>query len=1267
MGVAWLGFATFARGALVSYTETAVNDVDGAAISAVTASTRYLELNASYATSTAPTAWLSFRFAYWTHSAAVTALRDVWGRAVNPGQFVVLGASTATAHYLPTTRDADGDGVPDWFELEYLGTLERAAADDRDGDGLALAAEYSGSTNPLYGNAVGEGGVATVDSALVTCNLAGYANYTLRSVPAGTVNQSGVVPPGTVVTTANFSGTTTFGCWTLDGARQTDAWGMALTQLTFTVGTSDREAVANFFTGDTDADGVADAFEQRAYGTLVNGATFDGDGDGSTLLAEYTAGTNPLFGNSTGAGGVAWADSALITCNLAGYATYTLRSVPAGTVNQTATVPPGTVVTTTNFANTANFAFWTLDGVRQQDLWGVAVTQLTFTIASADREAVAYFLTGDSDGDGLPDAYEQRYGGTLAPGSTFDGDGDGVTLLGEYTAGTSPVFPNAALAGGVAWADSAALLLDLQADIAVEQPAGVALADGGAKDFGGVLVGQSSSLVFKIKNTGGRALSGLTITLDGANATEFSASTLPLSSLDHDAETTFSVQFLPVSAGAKSATLHLASNDPNENPFDVTLSGTALNNPPTISVPNEGSTPRNTAVTYEIAVEDVETSADALQVTAASSDQTVVRDAAIVVTGSGPTRLVTISPELDTAGSTRITLTVSDGTASTSASFNVWVIVIAPHSLGLMAVEDITSRSATLRGYIETAGFPVTAEFQYQVGNSPSVSVPAVLTPEGSLIPEASAAIEGLEPWTEYTYRFVARNTQGEWTTPFATFRTAGVAPEIVAQPISQSVTVGEAATFTVEATGVPAPSHQWWKYGRAVAGASEATLQFATTRPEDAGIYYVIVSNTAGSVTSHEVTLTVNRRAQVIAFASLPAVRVGDAPLELSASSSSGLPVSFASSNPSVATITGSTLTIVGAGTTTITASQSGDATYEPAEVVWCDLVVSPTTEPLTVFNDEFDGPGGSAPNTTLYECSGDVVLSGSGQLSFSTDRANTSWLRTRAGKAVGAGETLVVRFRAYAYAEDWNPGIYGDGQPRGLRVGTDANNAIEFYSVSKWIVGMRVRRDGVLASTTHELSSGVYAMNDYEIAVTASEAVFKVNGEVFGTISGQMPTGALNVFFSTFDGWAGNVPMVVERLSVAGSVTGFDLWRVTNFEPTELLDEHLSGPNASYAGDGVPNLVKYALGLDPKRSYPSGILGVGLSAGEWVATFTRKEGTSDVTCLVQVSTNLSDWSSGEVSLTRVASANGFEIWEARYPLSGNSRVFFRLKVTRP
>ena len=448
--------------ALVEFNQTSCEDVSGTTIAAVS-STQYLDSGFSYSTTTAPTPYNStYRFTRWSNSSYPSEVyRDAWGRSLNPISFVLLEPTTAAAHYLPASRDTDADGLPDWYEIEYFNTLDHGPTYDSDGDSIPLSQEYSAGSHPLYGNSSSEGGVSWADSGLIVANIAGYASYVLRSVPAGTVNQSEVVRPGTSVTSPSLSSNSSFGYWTLDGVRQQDAWGVAYPQITFVVQDVNREGIAYLFSGDGDGDGIPDAYEQYYLGTLAYGANSDTDGDGITLLAERAGGTLPHIGNSSSEGGVSWADSALVTVNLAGYSRYYLTSVPAGTVNQSAVVPDGTTVTTSNMTQ-STFGYWELDGVRQQDAWGVALRQFSFVVDGVDRSAVAYLFSGDSDGDGVNDGYEQFYYGSLDNNASSDTDGDGKTLAQEYAAGSLPHIGAASSEGGVCWADSALIVVNLQ-------------------------------------------------------------------------------------------------------------------------------------------------------------------------------------------------------------------------------------------------------------------------------------------------------------------------------------------------------------------------------------------------------------------------------------------------------------------------------------------------------------------------------------------------------------------------------------------------------------------------------------------------------------------------------------------------------------------------------------------------------------------------------------------------------------------------------------
>jgi hypothetical protein len=113
-------------------------------------------------------------------------------------------------------------------------------------------------------------------------------------------------------------------------------------------------------------------------------------------------------------------------------------------------------------------------------------------------------------------------------------------------------------------------------EIAVEQPVGTNLINGSSSiSFGNVAPGGSSrALTFTVKNLGTTNLTGLALAKDGASADQFTVGALGTTTLAAGASTTFAVTFAPGAAGARTAAIHIASNDADENPFDITLTGT---------------------------------------------------------------------------------------------------------------------------------------------------------------------------------------------------------------------------------------------------------------------------------------------------------------------------------------------------------------------------------------------------------------------------------------------------------------------------------------------------------------------------------------------------------------------------------------------------------------------------------------------------------------------------------------------------------------------
>jgi hypothetical protein len=102
---------------------------------------------------------------------------------------------------------------------------------------------------------------------------------------------------------------------------------------------------------------------------------------------------------------------------------------------------------------------------------------------------------------------------------------------------------------------------------------------------------------------------------------------------------------------------------------------------------------------------------------------------------------------------------------------------------------------------------------------------------------------------------------------------TKTVAPTIAAQPANQTVTAGQAATFSVVVSGTAPFSYQWLKNNMNISGATAASYTTPATLAGDSGAQFnVVVSNSAGSVTSAMATLTVNAVAVAPAITTQPA-----------------------------------------------------------------------------------------------------------------------------------------------------------------------------------------------------------------------------------------------------------------------------------------------------------------------------------------------------------------------------------------------------------
>jgi hypothetical protein len=134
---------------------------------------------------------------------------------------------------------------------------------------------------------------------------------------------------------------------------------------------------------------------------------------------------------------------------------------------------------------------------------------------------------------------------------------------------------------------------------------------------------------------------------------------------------------------------------------------------------------------------------------------------------------------------------------------------------------------------------------------------------------------------------------------------------------------------------------------------------------------------------------------------------------------------------------------------------------------------------------------------------------------------------------------------------------------------------------------------------------------------------------------------------------------------------------WRARYFTAADLADPAkegtLWGDLAIPAGDGVPNLLKYALGLDPTTNHVGSLLTPALTNGYFTATYPRLKAATGITCAAEVTGSLTGgWSSADTDVDQrwqVIDGLSTQAITARdrMPVGDATSRFMRLKVSRP
>lgn len=365
------------------------------------------------------------------------------------------------------------------------------------------------------------------------------------------------------------------------------------------------------------------------------------------------------------------------------------------------------------------------------------------------------------------------------------------------------------------------------------------------------------------------------------------------------------------------------------------------------------------------------------------------------LTCSATTGRITGTPTQD--GVFTVLLTASDGgRASRTVTKNLTLTIVAngPATNPPSITTQPTSRTVTNGGtttFTVVASGSGTLRYQWRTNG---VSVTGATN--------STLALSSITTNHAGSYGVVITNSYGSITSSTATL-TVLVPPSITTQPSGQTVTAGTSASFNVVAAGTATLGYRWRKNGTFITGANSATYTLPSAITGDAGSYTVVVTNSAGSITSSVATLTVNSAPVAPSISTQPANQTGtvggSVMLTVVASGTATLAYQWQHEGSNVATGTNASLTLI-----SLTTNDAGNY-----QVVVTNSAGSATSSVASVTVN----PAPEAPGITSQPESV-TVMSGS-NATFSVTATGTAPLRyqwRKAGVAVAGATNSTLAF---------------------------------------------------------------------------------------------------------------------------------------------------------------------------------------------------------------------------------------------------------------
>jgi len=343
-------------------------------------------------------------------------------------------------------------------------------------------------------------------------------------------------------------------------------------------------------------------------------------------------------------------------------------------------------------------------------------------------------------------------------------------------------------------------------------------------DFGSVdISGATVEHAFVIENLGNQNLTldggSPYVSIGGSHAGDFTVTAIPSTPIAQYGSTTFQVTFNPSATGLRSATLSIANNDSDENPYNFAIQGTgtgAVSTTPTLTTQAVTSITPTTATGNGNITNLGVPNPTAHGVVWNTGGTPTAADNVVNLGEASSTGAFTASITGLSSNVTYYVRAYASNTAGTVYGNEVsFTSATAAPTAIMVAASAIGETTATLNGTVNANNANTTLSFEYGLTDgygSTATSTPA--TASGTSNTSLSAALTGLTPNQVYHYRVKAVNGGGTTYGSDQTFTTLMTAPVVTTTPVTEIAQHTATLNGSLSELGAPSATNHGFAFG---------------------------------------------------------------------------------------------------------------------------------------------------------------------------------------------------------------------------------------------------------------------------------------------------------------------------------------------------------------------------------------------------------------------------------------------------------------------